>query len=301
MQLLRLIETIRTPFLDTVMGLVTRLGEEALALAVLCLVFWCVNKRAAYVIGVAFFFSGLTVQCMKICFRTDRPWVTDPALRPVPSALVNSTGYSFPSGHTQSAAALFGSLGAQAKRKAIKALCFSAVAPVAFSRLYLGVHTLPDVAVSLLITFALVWITTKVFTAENIDATINKKREFIVSLIMTVFAATVTVIAAVLYFNKAIEKNYVSDCAKAAGAGVAFAAGMFIERVYIGFPVKAKSIFRQCVKFALGLAVTLAIKEGLKPLIGTGLIADMFRYFLMIAWVTVLFPMIIKRLARLKD
>jgi len=37
------------------------------------------------------------------------------------------------------------------------------------------------------------------------------------------------------------------------------------------------------------------IQEGLKMVIGTGLVVDMFRYFLMLLWVTVLFPLIIKR------
>ena len=291
MEILRAIEGIRSPFLDTVVGLITQLGEETLGIVILCAIFWCINKKFAYGIGIAFFFSGLTVQGMKICFRIDRPWVTDPTLNPVPSALEKATGYSFPSGHTQSAASLFGSIGVQIKQTPIKVVCFLFVLLVAFSRMYLGVHTLLDVGTSVLIAFLFILITQKVLSGD----TVNKKREFVISLIMALYAVTVTIIAVVMYNNGTIAHEYVADCLKAAGAGIGFAVGMFVERVYIDYPVKAKSIPWQLLKLVIGLAGVLILKEGLKLVIGTGLAVDMFRYFLMLTWVTVFYPLIIKR------
>lgn len=99
----------------------------------------------------------------------------------------------------------------------------------------------------------------------------------------------------ILYANGTIEQNYVSDCLKAAGAGVGFATGMYIERVYIRFSTKAKSLLWQIIKFIIGIAGVLVVKEGLKLVIGTGLIVDTIRYFLMLIWMTVGFPLIIKR------
>ena len=291
MKILRFLEGIRTPFLDAVISLVTRLGEETVGVVVICAIFWCINKRVAYRIGVAFFFSGLSVQVMKICFRIERPWVVDPGLRPVPSALDNATGYSFPSGHTQSAAALFGSLGVQIKQKPIITLCFAVVVLVAFSRVYLGVHTLLDVMTSLLISLLIVLLTAKVFTFD----TVNIKRELIISAIMILYALIVIVIALALYSSAAAQQHYVADCLKAAGAGVGFAAGMFIERVYIDFQEKTGNILWQIIKLILGFAGVLAIKEGLKHIIGAGFAADIIRYFILLAWITVLFPLIIKR------
>ena len=296
MEFLRALEGIRSPFLDTIFGLITQLGEETVAVVILCAIFWCISKRTAYIIGISYFLSGLTVQGMKICFRIDRPWVADPALRPVPSALEHATGYSFPSGHTQSATALFGSLGAQIKQKPLKAVCFAIVVLVAFSRMYLGVHTLLDVGISLIISLLLVFISVVVFKDDVTD----KKRELIIALVMVAYAILVIIIAAVLYSNGTIEHNYITDCLKAAGAGVGFAAGLYIERVYINFPVKAKNILWQVIKFVLGFIGVLAIKEGLKLIIGTGLAVDTIRYFLMIMWVTVFFPLIIKRFFTVK-
>jgi undecaprenyl-diphosphatase len=297
MELLKLIEGIRTPFLDTVVGLITRLGEETIGIVILCLVFWCLSKRIAYVIGIAFFLSSLTVQGMKICFRIDRPWVIDPTFEPVAGAKEYATGYSFPSGHTQSATALFGALGAQVKQKPYKITFFAIPILVAFSRMYLGVHTIQDVVVSLAITFLLIFITVKFLSAD----TVNKKREFIISLIMILYALAVIIIAAVLYSNGTIEERYIADCLKAAGAGIGFAVGMFIERVYINFSVKSKNVIWQAVKFVIGIAGVLALQEGLKPIIGTGLIVDMIRYFIVLSWITVFFPLIIKRFFAVKS
>jgi len=164
--------------------------------------------------------------------------------------------------------------------------------------MYLGVHTLADVAESLLLTFLLIWITVIVF-ASDCD-TVNKKRELIVSLVMIVYSVVIIVIAAVLYSNATIAHNYVSDCLKAAGACIGFAVGMYIERVYIDFSVKTNGLIWQAIKFVIGIAGVLVVKEGLKLIIGTGLVADMFRYFLMLIWVLVLFPLIIKRFIAIK-
>lgn len=296
MELLSILEGIRTPFLDTIFSLITRLGEETVAMVVLCAIFWCISKRIAYIIGVSYFLSGLAIQGMKICFRIDRPWIIDPTLSPVPSAIEQATGYSFPSGHTQSAAALYGSLGSQIKQKPLKAVCFLLVILIAFSRMYLGVHTLLDVGTALFISLLFIILTVILLRGDAI----NKKRELAAALIMAAYTFLIIIIAMILYSNGTIEYIYVSDCLKAAGAGVGFAAGMYFERVYISFSVKAKNIFRQIMKFVSGIAGLLVIKEGLKLIIGTGLIVDMIRYFLITIWVTVFFPLIIKKFFSLK-
>ena len=292
MEILRFLEGIRSPALTAVLSAITRLGEETIAMVVLCAIFWCINKRVAYGIGMAYFLAGLTVQGMKICFRIDRPWIVDPKLNPVASALPQATGYSFPSGHTQSATALYGSLGTQIKRKTIKALCFLLLLMVAFSRMYLGVHTLLDVGISLLISLLFVFVAPVALRNESG----SKKKELILSLFMVLFAVIVIIIASVLLSTGKIEREYMSDCLKAAGAGIGFAIGMYIERVHIKFPVGTNSIFQQIIKYIMGFAGVLAIKEGLKLIVGTGFAADTVRYLIMLIWVTVIFPIIIKRL-----
>jgi len=194
MELLKAIEGIRSPVLDFLVGLITRLGEEELIIVVICIAYWCINKMFAYKTGMIFFLSGLTVQGMKIGFRIPRPWVLDPTFNPVESAMVRATGYSFPSGHTQAGASLFGSLGAQFKQVYLKVIFFAIVFLIGFSRMYLGVHTLMDVAVSIALTLVIVFITYKLFSGDMQC----KKRLLAISLFIILYAAGGIIFAFVL-------------------------------------------------------------------------------------------------------
>jgi len=290
MDLLWFLEGIRSPFLDGAFGAITRLGEEIILIVLFCVLFWCVNKRMAYVMGVSFFLSSLLVQGAKIVFRVDRPWVADPTFTPVGGATRMATGYAFPSGHTQNAAALLGSLGAQVPSKAGKAILFTLVLLVAISRLYLGVHFLSDVVVSLVITFLVILFASKV-VAEEAE---SKRRELLLALFIASIAVLVIAVATVLYHQGTTAPDQLRDSVRAAGAAIGFATGMYIERMHIKFSVRAKNIPMQIVKVILGIIVLVVIQEGVR-LIGTGLVVDTVRYFLMVIWLTLIYPLIIKR------
>jgi len=291
MELLRTIEGIRSPFLDTVVGVITRFGEQTIAIVILCVIFWAINKRWAYIIGVSFFLSGLIVQGAKIVFRVERPWVVDQTLNPVYSALERATGYSFPSGHTQSAAALFWSIGTQMKKKVLFTICFIIPVLVALSRIYLGVHSLIDVVVSLLITFIIVHVIAYLMREE----TPSRKKNIVFSALIMVIAIKVIIIALVQYHTGRIDFHNVSDSLKISGGAIGFAIGMFIEREYIKFPVKAQSLLAQIVKCVIGIGSVLTVQEVLRWNFEAGFVNDMFRYFVLIIWITIIYPLAIKR------
>ena len=291
MELLHSIASIRSPFLDFLIGLITRLGEEELILVVICVAFWCVNKLFAYKAGIVFFLSGITVQSLKITFRVDRPWVKDPGFNAVPSAMERATGYSFPSGHTQAGGSLFGALGAEFNKTPLKIASFAIVLLIAFSRMYLGVHTLTDVLVSVFVTMLLVFI---VFWRLNEDS-FTGRQVLVLAVIIIAYAVAAIIYAAVLYSRGIIEIAYLTDCLKAAGAAIGFAAGMYVESTYIKFSVKAKNLLFQAIKFVIGFAGVMILKEGLKLVIGVSPVADVIRYFLFVFWVFAPYPLIIKR------
>ena len=91
----------RTPALDKIMQLVTYFGQEIIIIALICALYWCADKRFAYLLGFTYFTAGLCVQTLKITFRIPRPWILDTNFSAVESAVPAATGYSFPSGHTQ--------------------------------------------------------------------------------------------------------------------------------------------------------------------------------------------------------
>ena len=297
MELLRALEGIRTPFLDSVIGAVTQLGEETIGIIILCIIFWCISKRAAYIIGAVFFISGLIVQGGKISFQIERPWILDPTLNPVPAAIGQATGYSFPSGHTQTAASIFGALGAQIKIKAIAGVCFALPVLVAFSRLYLGVHTLQDVLVSLLISAVVIFIMVRLLHDDK--SWLHKS--FWISIVILALAAIVAALSLILYHSGQIDVRYVHDCMKVAGAAVGFGIGFYVERVFINFTPKSKNVAVHAVKCILGVAGIVAFQEVLVWNFDPGLLTDFFVYFAIIIWITVIYPIFIKKFFALRE
>ena len=291
MDILWSLERIRTPFWNTFFELITRLGEEMPLIVVFCIVFWCINKRTGYLIGISFFLSALLVQGMKIIFRIPRPWVADPNFIPVQGAITEATGYAFPSGHTQNAAAWLGALGSQMKQNMVKFTLFFLAILVAFSRMYLGVHYLSDVVVSLIISFAIIFLACKIIPKEVSG---NGKKELVLPLIILSFAAIVVVIITYLYHSEITEFRQLRDAAIAAGAAFGFAIGMYIERMYIQFSVKTKNIPVQIIKLVIGVVGVVAFQEGFR-ILGSGLIATGARYFLIVIWIVIIYPLIIKK------
>ncbi len=293
MSILYWFESIRTPILDTFFSAITFLGHELIPIALICILYWCADKRLAYKIGFSFFLSGLMTQCLKITFRVERPWIKDPDFKPVENAVDEATSYSFPSGHTQAATSVYGSLALFFKNNWLRALCVLAFVLVGISRMYLGVHTLADVGVSMTLTFGITLLIFK-FTDHFYD---NRKADIWVCIIM-VCASLFTLIYAVILENKGIiSLDAASDCVKSGGAGLAFAIGYFIERRYINFDTKAP-LWLQIVKAAAGLGIALGLKSGLKAVLGETLLADGIRYFVLVATIIIIYPIIIKKLSR---
>jgi len=304
MEPLYALERIRHPILDTLLNTITFLGDQNMLIIVFCALYWCVNKRMAYVMGVVFFVSSLAVQGLKTVFRIPRPWVTDPTFAPVGStlnpvtglaeggAIDAATGYAFPSGHTQNAAALLGGIGAQVKWKWLRGICFFFILLVGFTRMYLGVHYLADVLVSLIITLVVLLVALRIMPREEDEVCI--KREAILSGVIAAVAIVVFVYAFMQAHNGNSTDDLVRDATRAGAAALAFAIGMFVERVWIRFSVKSKNLAWQIGKYALGMVGTLAIMEGLR-IMGRGLAPDALRFFLTVVWITMVYPLVIKR------
>lgn len=296
MELLHALQNIRTPFLDGFFLLITRLGEEIVVMTILCVLYWCVNKKLAYGIGIAYFFSGLAVQGLKMGFQVQRPWVRDPGLNPVAKARGSATGFSFPSGHSQSAGAVGGALAFRKRGRFWQNAGWMAPAVlVGFSRLYLGVHTLLDVVVGLGLSLAIAFIVMRFVALDEF----RPKRDLWLSIVIAALSLAVLGIALA---SAPLEEA--GDGIKAAGAGVGFAVGLYVERRYIQFSTAAKNFWYQLLKLAGGLAGLLAIKEGIGALFtkiadacapGIGQALDAVCYFLVIFWAIALYPLIIKK------
>ncbi len=85
------------------------------------------------------------------------------------------------------------------------------------------------------------------------------------------------------------------DLVKTVGTFSGFLAGYSVESSFIRFDAKA-TFLKQAVKFALGIAVVLALKEGLKLLFPQAPAFDFMRYLVLGLWITVGAPFVFKLL-----
>ena len=115
-------------------------------------VYWCVDKSAGTSILVGYGTSVFVNQIIKNVACVYRPWIRDQRLHVDPIAKGSATGYSFPSGHTVSAASVFGGISVWQKKKRWVVILMSVfIFLVAFSRNWLGAHTMKDVVVAVLV------------------------------------------------------------------------------------------------------------------------------------------------------
>ena len=301
MDLLYALENIRTPFLDTVMSAVTQLGGETVYMAVAIIAFWCVDKYLGYYILTTGFAGTVFNQFLKISCRIDRPWVRDPDFTIVKSARAEATGYSFPSGHTQNAFASFGCLGMWSRRALWRAVCAVVIALIAFSRMYLGVHTPADVGVSILAGLVLTLALWPLFR----DMERHPGRMYAVLGVMLGLTLIYLVYVELYPFPEdtdaenlasALENGY-----KLLGAGTALLVAFIADHRWLHFDTRAP-IAGQVLKCVLGLALVMAIRAGLKsPLyavFGEGGLADAVRYFLVVIFAAAIWPLSFRLFAR---
>ncbi len=301
MEFLKFLEGIRNPFFDTLFSLITRLGEETVFLVAAIFIFWCVSKREGYYILITGLVGTVINQALKLMFKIPRPWVKDPTFNAVESAKPAAEGYSFPSGHTQNSVGTFGGVARWSSRLAIRITFITVAVLVAFSRMYLGVHTPLDVGVSILVASALVFALYPMFKTEE---RFHKFMPYIIGV------SAVLAIGGLIYAftvpEASVDAHNLASGRKNASTLIGCMVGLIpvyiLDRTKIKFETDAKW-YAQIIKLAVGLAIVLGIKAGLSsPLVyvfGNEYVARAVRYFLIVLFAGTLWPMTFGFFARM--
>lgn len=292
MDFLYMLERIRFPALDEFMLLITHLGEETAFLVIALIVFWCVDKyHGYYLLGVGLL-GNLANQFMKITCRIPRPWVRDPNFTVVEAAKAEAGGYSFPSGHTQTAVGTFGAIGVTQKSKWIRGICVALALLTAFSRMYLGVHTPADVLVGFGMALILV------FGLKPVMLGNGKRWISLVFGVMLALSAGYLAYVELFPFPSDVDADNYTSAVKNAYTFLGCFAGVLVvytaDEKKLNFTTKAVW-WAQVLKAVLGLAAVLLVKEGLRgPLeavFAGHMAARAVRYFLIVVVAGVVWPL----------
>ena len=301
MDILYALEKIRTPFWNGVMSAVTQLGGEVIFIVAAVVVFWCVSKwEGNYLMTIAFCGTVLN-QFLKLICRVPRPWVRDPNFTIVESARAEATGYSFPSGHTQNAIGLFGGMARWGGRRWVRLGLTALALIIAFSRMYLGVHTPADVGVSLVLAAALVL---GLYPLMRRAQEKPRYMGYVLAAMLVVSGAFVVSVETCGFPADMDAENLASGIGNAwkmLGAVAGMTLAWLLDRRYIHFETQAVW-WVQVIKVAVGMALLLAIKSGLKApllaLLGHEGLAGGVRYFLLVLVAGAIWPLVFRPMSK---
>lgn len=301
MDILYALEKNRTPFWNGVMSAVTQLGGEVIFIVAAVVVFWCVSKWEGYYLMTIAFCGTVLNQFLKLICRVPRPWVRDPNFTIVESARAEATGYSFPSGHTQNAIGLFGGIARWGGRRWVRLGLTTLALVIAFSRMYLGVHTPADVGVSLVLAAALVL---GLYPLMRRAQEKPRYMGYVLAAMLVVSGAFVVFVETCGFPADMDAENLASGIGNAwkmLGAVAGMTLAWLLDRRYIHFETQAVW-WVQVIKVAVGMALLLAIKSGLKApllaLLGHEGLAGGVRYFLLVLVAGAVWPLVFRPMSK---
>lgn len=285
------LESLRIPVLNEFMLAVTYLGDEIAFLVVALILIWCADKRTGFYVLSVGFLGTIANQFMKLWFRIPRPWVLDPQFTILEQAREGASGYSFPSGHTQSSVGTFGAIAYITKNRVLRWICIAAVILVPFSRMYVGVHTPLDVGVAAIMAGALIFGFKPVILSKD-------HRVFPVFLgIMVAVSVGFLCFVELCPFPADIDPHNMASGLKNAytllGSLLGLVIVYIVDEKWLHFPTKA-IWWAQIIKVAVGLGLVLAVKSGLKtPLeaVFGALVGRAVRYFLIVVTAGIVWPL----------
>jgi len=258
-----------SPTLTFAMKAFSLMGTEFCFLAILPLVYWCIDKRRGLRISVLVFLSTAINLRLKLFFAQPRPYDLDPSL-----GMAKEHTYGLPSNHAMTSAVLGGSAAPLFRRPwgLVIALAFPFF--VGISRIYLGVHFPTDVLAGWALGAAVV----------GLDALLGDRIELLMSELRESLA--MAIVAAVALCMNVLSRNETS----LGGAFFGFAGAAILARNTAPFSAEKGGVWKKALRYLVGMA-TVAIVYALPKLLlaeleaGGPPLVRFLRYALVGAWV----------------
>jgi membrane-associated phospholipid phosphatase len=163
-EIIGFLQSFASPFMDSLMLLITRLGSEQVYIALLIAIFLGIDAKIGRRLGIFLLISFYINQQLKIFMDTPRPFILDPTIARSQAAIDSAGGGAFPSGHAQGATTFWGLAAFYFRKRWLWWLAVVTILLVSVSRLYLGVHWLIDVFGGIIIGIAIIGLTMLVDT-----------------------------------------------------------------------------------------------------------------------------------------
>ena len=287
--------------LDNLFLYITTLGEDWILFLGTAGIYWCVDKRTGFFMYFNYNLANYMNQFVKLTACINRPWVRDSRVQPVGGAIPGATGYSFPSGHTAKAMAVWGGLGLKSQKwsRQISLFLIGIVLLTGFSRNYLGVHTPQDVMVSMVIGIGLLIVSDKAIKWISQ----KKKREYVAIITGIVLSGILIGFASLKtypmeYVNGQLlvdPESMIHGAYKGAGGVLGLCLGWLLEMKLVNFETKKYAVEERLLRFlygAVGLIIILKVCPAIWPRLFTGRGASVMNGFMPSFYIIGGFPLL---------
>lgn len=285
---------------DSFFMFITHFGETTVPLGMLAIIFWSLHSQLAMNIYLNLGTGSFICDVFKNLACIYRPWILDSRIQPLPEAMTHADGYSFPSGHTQNAVSVWGTLALFFKNKFVKILLVLLIFGVALSRNYVGVHTPQDVIVSLMVgTFI-------IFTMPILLKWVEKgqNRDIVVYC-----AAIICGFAFLIYEHfKAYPLDYINGellvnpedmkfvSFPKTGMFLGVFTGWFVNKRFLHFDGSQGSTAAKIIRAVIGIALYILIYSNAKVFLKSIMDARLAMFcnsFILVVFATIIYPYII--------
>ncbi len=249
----------------------TFVGSTNTVIAVFTVIYWCFSKNYGTYLLMGWSGNRMLNKFLKATVCAHRLLFKDARIIPHFNSMDDAAGYSFPSGHSMNAAALFG--GAVVRKdfpKFLRIISLVTILLIALSRIYLGVHTPQDVLIGSFAGLLVMWLTFKLM--QWLET--HPDKDLPVAFIGIILSVAVAVYGAMKSYPVDYDVNgkillegveMPEDVCKAAGLCTAFWVGWVLERRYVKFSTDISALTRasRLITGLLGYYVVTLIICGL--------------------------------------
>ncbi|MFZ0544725.1 MAG: phosphatase PAP2 family protein [Candidatus Promineifilaceae bacterium] len=299
------------PQLKSSMALISQLGSFNFYLIIIPLIYWSLNKQLGTHLLLLLTLSNTIGETLKQAFRDPRPFWYDPSV-----GLSEELTYGFPSNHSLVTPINFFVIANWIHKRWVWTIAIILALLVMFSRVYLGVHDIPDVVLGFLIGMIIlgcygIWC--RDFLKRFNNRILGQKLLVLLLLCLSLLIAFVAIrliIGAPVITNPDWEQYY-QEGERAALDGAAaniasllgFGIGLLFESTHIRFESGGTAV-KRTLRFLVGIGTTLIIFFGLRSLFPDtneapyiiSIPLRAIRYFIASIWVSYYAPALFVRL-----
>lgn len=263
LEIIRWLQSFANGFWTAFFSFWTMFGEETIIIGLMGFVYWCHDKKTGEFLGLTLFLSQIVNSVVKISIQRPRPFEVDGAIVNLRDS--TSSGYSFPSGHTQGAASVFGFVAFWLKKRWVTISTIVIIVMVALSRMYLGVHYLTDVVVGGLLGIGIV------YGLYRWQPHIKNTEKWY-NLLLIATGVILVVMTVVSVFTVQAREGWsdaytfydkLEGLFKMSGAFLGFVLGLRFEKAKVDFP-NHRILWKNLLRLAIGIGAVMAVRLGLK-------------------------------------